>query len=440
MKKNNICVRMQTFSKNDISKIEEHNEKHTNYGNKVEYLLKENEVLGENIHYKFNNFNQLEEQRLSILKQEKKEDYQKKHCVEFVISLSNDQLKYYLENGKKLEEIDQGFLNYTKKLSETFGFTPLKLDIHRDEGYVDENGQVKHNYHAHILMHNFNFDTKCAIASNLKKENYRKMQDLAQNSFKELGFDFERGISKLKTKKQNLKRNDFIKIKQNKEIRQKFFELDQQQKKLKETYTLLNQQKNEMKALRSNFEKETLEFQKLSNKIFELAKLEQEKRQEYRNLEQQIKLEKERILIEQSSTKNKIKEIFKENTSLQKNLLGNEYTKIENYEKLYQEIVNEINKPYQYQLNENDILKKELERLKLNENELKKWIDKSVKALEIEQKRAKEYLKKIRKLENRSNLMFEFLKFKGFKLSDFKEFERNKKDLDEKVTSLLTRF
>ncbi|MCT7548088.1 hypothetical protein N5U18_06310 [Aliarcobacter butzleri] len=438
--KNNVCVRIQTFKKEDFFKIEEHNEKHTNYGNRVEYLLKENEVLGENVHYEFNNLNQLEEQRLLVLKQEKKEDYQKKHCVEFVISLSNDQLKYYLENGKKLEEIDQGFLNYTKKLQETFGFTPLKLDIHRDEGYVDENGQVKHNYHCQILMHNFNFDTKRAIASNLEKENYRKMQDLAQNSFKELGFDFNRGVSKLKTKKQNLKRNDFVKIKQTKEIRQKFHELDKQKKELKENYSSLNRQKNEMKTLRNEYEKETLEFQKLSSKIFELSKLEQEKRREYRELEEKIKLEKENFLIEKNSTQNKIKEIFKKNTSLQKNLLGNEYTKIENYEKLYEEIVNEINKPYQYQLNENDILKKELERLKLNENELKKWIDKSVKALEIEQKKAKEHLKKIRKLENRSSLMFEFLKFKGFKISDFREFEQNKKDLDEKVTSLLTRF
>lgn len=203
---------------------------------------------------------------------------------------------------------------------------------------------------------------------------------------------------------------------------------------------MLNRQKNELKTLRGECEKETLEFQKLSTKIFELSKLEQEKRREYRELEEKIKLEKENFYKEKSSTKNKIKEIFKENTSLQKSILGNEYTKIENYEKLYEEIVNEINKPYQYQLNENDILKKELERLKLNENELKKWIDKSVKALEIEQKRAKEYLKKIRKLENRSSLMYEFIKFKGFKLNDFKEFEKNKKDLDQKVTSLLTRF
>ncbi|WP_151944552.1 hypothetical protein [Aliarcobacter butzleri] len=255
-----------------------------------------------------------------------------------------------------------------------------------------------------------------------------------------MGFDFDRGVSKFKTKKEHKNRNNHIKIKQTKEIRQKFHELDKQKKELKENYSLLNRQKNELKTLRSECEKETLEFQKLSNKIFELQKLEQEKRLEYRNLEQQIKLEKKRILIEQSSTKNKIKEIFKENTSLQKNLLGNEYIKIEDYQKLYQEIVNEINKPYQYQIDENDILKKELERLKLNENELKKWIDKSVKALEIEQKKAKEYLKKIRKLENRSSLMYEFFKFKGFKLSDFKEFERNKKDLDEKVTSLLTRF
>ena len=52
--------------------------------------------------------------------------------------------------------------------------------------------------------------------------------------------------------------------------------------------------------------------------------------------------------LEMTNLFDEVKEIFEENTSLQKNLLGNEYRKIENYEKLYQEIVNEINKPYQY--------------------------------------------------------------------------------------------
>lgn len=435
--KNNVCVNLKSYSKQEYFERKNHNLNRKNYNKDISYLLPKNRILEKNEHFSFNDFDKLEEKRLKVLEESNRKDFQKCHLVEFVVSLSWDQVENYIKNGKN---IDNGFLNFSKKIKEEFGFEIVNLDIHKDEGYINENNETIYNYHAHVLTNNFNFDKNKVILSNLEKKDFRKLQDLAQNSFQELNLNFERGISKFKTKKEHKDRNNYIKIKQTKEIRQKFFELDKQKKELKENYTLLNRQKNEMKTLRSEYEKETLEFQKLSNKIFELSRLEQEKRQEYRNLEQQIKLEKERILVEQSSTKNKIKEIFKENTSLQKNLLGNEYIKIEDYQKLYQEIVNEINKPYQYELNENDYLKKELEKLKLNENELKKWIDKSVKALEIEQKRAKEHLKKIRKLENRSSLMYEFLKFKGFKLSDFKEFERNKKDLDEKVTSLLTRF
>lgn len=435
--KNNVCVNLKSYSKSEYYERKNHNLNRKNYNKDISYLLPRDKVLEKNEHFSFNDFDKLEEKRLKVLEESNRKDFQKCHLVEFVVSLSWDQVENYIKNG---ENIDNGFLNFSKKIKEEFGFEIVNVDIHKDEGYINENGETIYNYHSHILTNNFNFDKNSVILSKLGKKHFRKLQDLAQNSFQELGFDFERGISKFKTKKEHEERNNFVKIKQTKEIRQKFHELDKQKKELKENYSLLNRQKNELKTLRSECEKETREFQKLSNKIFELQKLEQEKRQEYRNLEQQIKLEKERILVEQSSTKNKIKEIFKENTSLQKNLLGNEYIKIEDYQNLYNSIVKEINKPYQYQIDENDILKKELERLKLNENELKKWIDKSVKALEIEQKKAKEYLKKIRKLENRSSLMYEFLKFKGFKLNDFKEFERNKKDLDEKVTSLLTRF
>ncbi|WP_151944072.1 hypothetical protein [Aliarcobacter butzleri] len=435
--KNNVCVNLKSYSKSEYYERKNHNLNRKNYNKDISYLLPRDKVLEKNEHFSFNDFEKLEEKRLKVLKESNRKDFQKCHLVEFVVSLSWNRVENYIKNGKN---IDNGFLNFSKKIKEEFGFEIVNLDIHKDEGYINENNETIYNYHAHVLTNNFNFDKNKVILSNLEKKDFRKLQDLAQNSFQELNLNFERGISKFKTKKEHKDRNDFIKIKQNKEIRQKFFELDKQKKELKETYTLLNKQKNEMKTLRSEYEKETLEFQKLSTKIFELQKLEQDKRREYRELEEKIKLEKERISLEQSSTKNKIKEIFEKNTSSQKSILGNEYTKIENYEKLYEEIVIEINKPYQYQLNENDYLKKELERLKLNESELKKWIDKSVKALEIEQKKAKQHLKKIRKLENRSNLMFEFLKFKGFKLSDFKEFERNKRDLDEKVTSLLTRF
>ncbi|MFY4758204.1 hypothetical protein ACOTVZ_10205 [Aliarcobacter butzleri] len=435
--KNNVCVNLKSYSKQEYFERKNHNLNRKNYNKDISYLLPRDKVLEKNEHFSFNDFDKLEEKRLKVLEESNRKDFQKCHLVEFVVSLSWDQVENYIKNG---ENIDNGFLNFGKKIKETFGFEIIDIDIHKDEGYINENGETIYNYHAHVLTNNFNFDRNSVILSKLGKKHFRNLQDLAQNSFTELGFDFERGISKFKTKKEHEYRNDFVKNKQTKEIRKRFHELDKQKKELKENYSLLNRQKNELKTLRSECEKETFEFQKLSTKIFELQKLEQEKRLEYRNLEQQIKLEKERILLEQNSTKSKIKEIFKENTSSQKNILGNEYTKIENYEKLYKEIVNEINKPYQFELDENDYLKKELEKLKLNENELKKWIDKSVKALEIEQKKDKEKLRRIKKLENRTNMLVEFFKFKGLKLSDFKEFEQNKKDLDQKVTSLLTHF
>lgn len=217
--KNNICVNLKSYSKSEYYERKNHNLNRKNYNKDISYLLPRDRVLGKNEHFSFNDFEGLEEKRLKVLKESNRKDFQKCHLVEFVVSLSWDQVENYIKNGKN---IDNGFLNFSKKIKEEFGFEIVNLDIHKDEGYINENNETIYNYHAHVLANNFNFDKNKVILSNLEKKDFRRLQDLAQNSFKELGFDFDRGISKFKTKKEHKDRNNYIKIKQNKEIRQNF--------------------------------------------------------------------------------------------------------------------------------------------------------------------------------------------------------------------------
>ena len=51
------------------------------------------------------------------------------------------------------------------------------------------------------------------------------MQDIAANSFQELGLNFQRGTSKELSTKEHLERNDYILAKQNKELKEVDFKL-----------------------------------------------------------------------------------------------------------------------------------------------------------------------------------------------------------------------
>lgn len=61
----------------------------------------------------------------------------------------------------------------------------LMTSLHLDEGHKDENGTIQHNYHTHLLIENYSFDTH---KTGMRKVDYRKLQTDLAKSFEHLGF------------------------------------------------------------------------------------------------------------------------------------------------------------------------------------------------------------------------------------------------------------
>ena len=276
--KNFVSVNLVTYNKSHLEIIYKHNIERKNFNSAIPYLLNETQQLDKNVNLSYFTFEELENKRQNYLKSKNKNDYMQKHLVEFVVSLSFDKVKEYLENNK---DIDKGFIEYAKDLKTKYGLETLNLDIHKDE-FFEENGEKRYNYHAHILAHNNNFNKNLAFASNLRKSDYRNLQTLAQNSFQKVDLDFKRGVSKFATKKEHLSREDYIKQQKQKQLKSLFVDIDTQKKELKNIYTEINKQKNEMKRQRDLYKKVDLEYKEFNEQYLQLQALEKSKRQEYK--------------------------------------------------------------------------------------------------------------------------------------------------------------
>ncbi len=269
--KNFVIVNYKKWGKEKLQIINEHNEKRKNFDKEISYLLPKNKVLGENISLKFNNFEELEKKRIQYLNSKGKKDFQGVHLLEFVVALSHDKLMNCLKNN---ENVDEGFLKYKELIEKEFGVDAISLNIHKDEGYINENGEPKFNLHAHLLTTNFDFERGGVVASIFQRKDLSKMQNLANEAFSNLGFT--RGQSSYLTKKKHLERDDFIKQEKQKELKSLFVDIDKAKKELKNIYTDLNTQKNEAKKQRNLFEKNTIEYKEFNEKFLELQKLEKE--------------------------------------------------------------------------------------------------------------------------------------------------------------------
>ena len=319
--RNYISVNAKHYKKKEINRISEHNFRLQ----KIGYLLPQEHIKYENVNIIYannitnkyeNNLTKLGEysQNLSSIYNKKqldnilksqyqlllktKEDIQYKNksyaksnestLVEMVVALSEEQAKAYLKDGKDLAI---GFDRLALNLQKKHGFTPLQTSIHLDEGYIDENGIVKNNIHAHLSFVNFNFDKEKVCLRNLKKQDYKDLQDLAADSFQEVGFNFVRGTDKEISSAEHLEKNDHVIKKQNEEIKQQISEL--------------NQLKNDYKDILKKLEKGSEEY----NKIFqEIGKLQQEEKQL-----RQIKKEIENIKSFKDQSKIELVELFKNN-------------------------------------------------------------------------------------------------------------------------------
>tara|TARA_R110001583_G_scaffold164736_2_gene317221 strand:- start:3237 stop:4076 length:840 start_codon:yes stop_codon:yes gene_type:complete len=112
---------------------------------------------------------------------------------------------------------------YAEKIKKEFGFEPLGIDLHLDEGLIDQQtGKVRRNIHAHIQFFNYDFDKRVAPLRHLMRKgvdengrtqqlnpNFVLMQDIAGNLFSKAGF--KRGESKDVTGREHLKKEGFVK-------------------------------------------------------------------------------------------------------------------------------------------------------------------------------------------------------------------------------------
>lgn len=302
--RNYISVNAKYYKAKEINRIINHNLRIDD----IEYLLKKEDIKFENnnIIYgsdlytvgeyeneklllkneynldKKNNSNLFNRQYLNLHNakkdiQAKKKSFTKpseNELVEMVIALSEEQALHYLSNGI---DITKGFDNFAKDLQDKYGFTPLQLSLHTDEGYIDENGVVKFNIHCHLTLFNYDFIKERSVLRTLTKQDWIDMQDMAQNSFQAMGLDFVRGVSKSITKKEHLEKNDYILQKQTTKINS-----------LKNDIYDINKQKNDSKELLKNFEKGTIEYGELYKEIGKLQVNEKSLREEKRKLEGEI--------------------------------------------------------------------------------------------------------------------------------------------------------
>ncbi|MFW2606851.1 hypothetical protein [Aliarcobacter butzleri] len=438
--KNFVSVNIATYSKEHLEIILKHNIDRKNFDKRISYLAKEGEELDSNVNLKFANFEDIEVKRLNYLKSKNKDDYIKKHLVEFVVSLSYDKVKQYLENN---QDIDLGFIQYFKDLKMKFGLETLNLDIHKDE-FFEENGEKRYNYHAHILAYNYDFNKNLAFASNLKKSDYRELQTLAQNSFNSVGLDFKRGVSKFVTKKEHLIKKDYIIQKQQKKLKSLFVDINKQKKELKNIYIELNKQKNEVKKQKDLYQKVDLEYKQFNKQFLHLQQLEKQKRQEYRDLENSIsskKIEIEYVDNYKKSLKNDIANIVKEHTIKETPLIGKPFYKVEDRNKMFEKLVTKIKEPLNSQLNEIEHLKRENEKLQNENIQLKQQNlqnQKLVQSLQLQQNQNKlqmdKQVRQIKKLKNRSKNLGSFLKDKGLKMNDLKKHFKKQKQQQKSYT------
>lgn len=144
---------------------------------------------------------------------------------EHVIVLSVEQIEK-LETKNSPEAVKKFLLDaskdYAKAIKDKWGFEPIGVDWHMDEGYTDKGtGKFVRNVHAHLTFYNRDFKQKSAPLRTLGTKQYGKdgkvpalnpnfewMQDQIATSFKHGGF--VRGVSRGADNRKNLGKLDYL--------------------------------------------------------------------------------------------------------------------------------------------------------------------------------------------------------------------------------------
>lgn len=149
---------------------------------------------------------------------------------EHILILSEERYSF-LEQKHGADRVKQACMHYFKQYAQAikkeFGFEPMGIDLHFDEGIVNPiDGQFKRNIHCHITYFNYDFERKKAPLRHLMRKgfddngrinqlnpNFVKMQDIAGDIFGKMGF--KRGVSRSVTGIKHENKELFVRKKMN---------------------------------------------------------------------------------------------------------------------------------------------------------------------------------------------------------------------------------
>lgn len=103
-----------------------------------------------------------------------------------------------IKEDTKIEDFD-----YLKKWAQKHGIEIIRIDLHKDEGYYDEDtGEYKMNYHAHVVASFLNWETGKTV-----KPNSQAMSEM--QTILAIALDMERGAKKEDTGAKYLNHQDY---------------------------------------------------------------------------------------------------------------------------------------------------------------------------------------------------------------------------------------
>jgi len=373
-------------------------------GKNIDYLLKEQaKKLNIDFENEFKNFHSINKKeaikKLEELQKRKLEIYKKRgtgqrknenEILEFLVAFSEEQARHYLkEDPQALYKISKKF---SENLKKEYGIETISVSFHADEGHIDkETGKIKYNFHAHIIAYNYDFEKEQSILRTLRKNDFSKMQDLAEKSAKELGFDFKRGEKKENTNARHLK------VREYKEAREKINIINFLEKKIKQ----IDEKKEKIRKDKNN----TKEQIKLINKQLTAQK---------RIYQKELKEIKKNINgYDIDTTKEKIKNIFNkvfnEMSEKRYKLHGEKILKPEHLKFLFNDMMKELEKEI-----EENFFSGNFETLKIlqkEKEELKKEIKEKEQIIENKEKEKEQLKEKIKEI-NGENLLLKYDKDK----------------------------
>ncbi|WP_100657941.1 hypothetical protein [Alteromonas flava] len=139
------------------------------------------------------------------------------HYLEGVLAFSFEK---YIEDPENFRNKAPKLIEkYMNEIAQKYHFEPLGYSLHFDEGSTcEKTGEKKLNVHAHLSFINFDFKTNKARFREIQQkfnskrkypnEHFMKMQDLAGDCFRSIGFT--RGVEKQKSKKKHLEKIEFV--------------------------------------------------------------------------------------------------------------------------------------------------------------------------------------------------------------------------------------